>query len=258
MLNVNRRNWQAGRRGVQLNGQLLATGAAILIAVIGAMTVNPIAAVPPLPDFTVNLNPVSGRIPQQRLLVADKLTGNYSEVLTVTSPNTFAVAGYWDAGQLVYKDGTIPYTARESRLGLDYGLYAVFKYDGTFVLDGSGSVQFAVTSGSLTLYVDPRTDTSKTLPLTATPPIVLSDTDDDAILGSATVIFGAAHAQVSSLVDSGDFALAFNPVVLTTLGSRYFAAPVPFYTGMQFRGQFNSFDASNSQQINGSADVWMQ
>ncbi len=127
MLSVNRSNRQAGRRGVPSNGLLLATGAAIVIAVIGAMTVNPIAAVPPLPDFTVNLNPVSGRITRRTLLVADKLTGNYSEVLTVSPGNTFAVAGYWDAGQLVYNDGTIPYTGRESRLGVDYGLYAVFQ-----------------------------------------------------------------------------------------------------------------------------------
>jgi hypothetical protein len=258
MLNPLRTYRPAGFRAIRSNRLLLAAGIA-LVVVLGAMTVRGNAAVPSLADFTVNLNPLSGRIGQRTLLVADKLTGNYSEVFTVAGANTFLVTGYWDAGQLVHDDGTIPYNGRESRLGVDYSLYALFNYSGTFTTEGAGgsNFQFTVTAGSLTLYADRGADTIKILPSVASLPIALTGNDEDAILASATVLAGTGRFHLGAL-DAGDFGLMFNPVVLTPLGARYFVAPAPFYTQMQFKGQFNSFDPSGNQQITGSADAWLQ
>jgi hypothetical protein len=258
MLNPLRTYRPAGFRAIRSNRLLWAAGIA-LVVVLGAMTIRGIAAAPPLADFTVNLNPLSGRIGQRTLFVADKLTGNYSEVFTVTPAGTFSVTGYWDAGQLVHDDGTIPYGGRDSRLGVDYSLYALFSYSGTYAAEGAGGAnfQFFVTAGSLTLYADRGTDTIKTLPSVASLPIALTGNDEDAILASATILAGAGRFHFGAL-DAGDFGLVFNPVVLTPLGARYFVAPAPFYTQMQFKGQFNSFDPIASQQITGSADVSLQ
>lgn len=262
MLNPLRTHRPTGFRAIRSNRLLPSAGIA-LVVVLGAMTISGIAAAPPLADFTVNLNPLSGRIGQRTLLVADKLTGNYSEVFTATPASalsgTFSVTGYWDAGQLVHDDGTVPYTGRDSRLGVDYSLYALFSYSGTYSAEGAGAsnFQFTVVAGSLTLSADRGTDTIKTLPSVASLPIALTGNDEDVILASATVLAGAGRFDVGT-PDAGDFALLFNPVVLTPLGARYFVAPAPFYTQLQFKGQFNSFDPSISQQVTGSADAWLQ
>jgi hypothetical protein len=269
MLNHVRRYRQSGLCGVRANKALMPAGVAVVIVVIGALTVSGVAAGPPaLPDFTVNLNPVSNRIMQRTLLVADKVTGNYSEVFSAVflaaGSGTFSATGYWDAGQFVHSDGTVPYLAKDSNLGLDYSIYALFSYAGTFTFDGSdgfdgsNGFEFVANSGSITLYVDRNTRTTKTLPNTATLPIALSENDDDSILASATLLAGNGHFRIPNALSSGNFGLAFNPVVLTSLGSRFFVNPSPFYTGMLFKGQFNSFDNSTNQQITGSADVWMQ
>ena len=149
MLNLICRRGQAGY-SVRTNNAWMRGGIAVAVVVMSAITVRGIASAPPLPDFTVNLNPVSGRITDRTFLVADKLTGNYTEVFTITGSNTFAVQGYWDGGQLVHSDGTVPYTGRESRLGVDYSLYALFSYSGTYVQEGTGfQFQFAASAGSL-------------------------------------------------------------------------------------------------------------
>lgn len=257
MMNLIRRRGQPGCSGVRTNNRWMRGGIAAAVVVMGAMTVRGMASAPPLPDFTVNLNPVSGRITDPTFLVADKLTGNYSEVLSILSPTTFKVEGYWDGGQLVHGDGTVPYTGRESRLGVDYSLYALFSYAGTYSSDGTG-FQFAVTTGSFTLYADRRSDTGKILSTTTAPPIAVSGNEEDVILASATLLAGGGHFQPGNAFHAGDFGLAVSPV-LTALGSRYFVAPAPFYSVMLFKGQLNSLDASLSPQvITGSADISMQ
>lgn len=230
-----------------------------ILAVAGA--VQTASAAPVLPDFTVDLNPVSASVAVPTLRVADKFTGNYSEILTITGAGTFATEAYWDAGQLVHDDGTIAYNATTgpngSGLNGDYQLYGLFSGTGTFTPDGSGGFDLAFTSGNISLYLDQNLDTTKTLPAAAPGAIVLANTGDDGLMASAPQIAGAANAPGG--LAAGDYGLVFQPFTLTALGSSYFVAPVPFYLTALLKGQFNNFDPSIPNQfINGSADAFFQ
>ena len=161
----------------------------------------------------------------------------------------------------MHDDGSIPYTAEVSRLGVDYALYALFSYEGTYQLPlctspdcnmGSSIVLTAIT-GSLTLSLDRGANTGKTL--TDFPnPVALSHFGDDSILGTATVVFfpgSEGHLRDGAGSANGDFGVLFDSFVLTPLGQRYFVAPGPFNQRLQLKGHFNSFEP----HTNGSADV---
>jgi len=229
-----------------------------LVSVFGIFAVGLMmgtaSAAPVLPDFTVDLNPVSIPIVVPTLLVADKFTGNYNEVLTVTGPGTFATEAYWDAGQLVHDDGTIPYAAGVSKIGVDYAIYALFSSTGTFAVNVGGGFDFLATSGSVTLYLDQSVNTGKTLPATAPGAITRALFGDDSILATSPLFTGEGHT--GSPLASGDFGLLFKPFTLTALGSSYFVSPVPFYMAAVLKGQFNSFVPAGTQLINGSADAF--
>lgn len=217
-------------------------------------------AAPVLPDFTLNLTTVSTS--SNTALVADKFTGNYNEVFSVTSFNpitstgTFATTAYWDAGQIVHNDGATPYSAGVSRLGVDYALYALFSASGVFAPNALGGFTFSSTVGAFDLWLDQKVDTDpKTLPASAPGVIGLVNTIDDKKLASAPLTFGEGRSAVG--LANGDFGLKFNPFALTALGASYFVSPDPFYLEMVLKGQFNSFSptAGLNQSINGSADA---
>jgi hypothetical protein len=253
MLSLLRRGLPAVWCDRQVRKSRTAAGAAL---VVGALLIN-VGAASPRPDFTVDVNPVSFPVKRPLLLVADKLTGNYHEVFTITEAGagsgTFAVTGYWDIGQLVHADGSVPYSAELSRLGVDYALYGLFSYAGTFVIDGTNG-RFVVTEGSLTLSLDRGVNTGKTLPDVAPNPITLTKSPDDAVLATASLVSGAGHFRFGGLAN-GDFGLAFSPLTLTPVGTQYFVAPTPWDAGVLFKGHFNDFEASLIQRIDGSADA---
>jgi len=227
--------------------------AAGVAAAVGMMSGTAMAA-PVLPDFTLNTTVFGG---PNAALVADKFTGNYNEILTVTGPGTFATEAYWDAGQIVHADGTIPYNAASTGLGAagGYEIYALFSATGTFAPNGSGGFDFAATGGSIKLYVDNTQDSSpKVLPGSAPGAVAVPNTGDDVLLASATLASGEGHENGG--VASGDFGLIFNPFLLTATGASYFIAPVPFYLEAVLKGQFNSFIPVGNQSINGSADAF--
>jgi hypothetical protein len=238
-------------------------GFTVAAAVVAAGAVSSTAsAAEVLPDFTIAptaLGYVTGP------LVADKITGNYNEVLTITSGGpgggTFTTLAYWDAGQFVYNDGQNPYTAGQTGLGqgTGYNIYAVFESSGTFSPDGSGGFSFNGTSGSINLYADLNEDSNpKSLPATGTGglgSITVPNTGDDGLLATATLVDGAGNTGGS--LASGDFGLLFNPFSLTALGSSFFTQPVPFYMEAVLKGQFNTFNPNaTNQTINGSADAF--
>jgi len=236
------------------------TVAAAVVAA-GAMA-STASAAEVLPDFTIAptaLGYVHGD------LVADKITGNYNEVLTITSGGpaggTFSTLAYWDAGQFVFNDGQNPYTAGQTGLGQGSGylIYARFSSDGNFTPNGSGGFSFEGTTGSIELYADLNEDSNpKVLPATGTgglATIVVPNTGDDVLLATATLADGAGNT--GGALASGDFGLLFNPFVLTATGSSFFTQPVPFYMEAILKGQFNTFDPNaTNQTINGSADAF--
>jgi hypothetical protein len=241
------------------------TVAAALVAA-GAMS-STASAAEVLPDFTIEPSALGYVAPP---LVADKITGNYNEVLTITSGGpgggTFSTLAYWDAGQFVANDGTQPYTAGDTGLGVGnatngdgYLVYGLFKSDGTFAPDGSGGFTFNGTTGSIELWADLDNNSKpKSLPATGAGglnTITVPNMGDDVLLATATLADGAGNT--GGTLASGDFGLLFNPFVLTATGSSFFTQPVPFYMEAVLKGQFNTFDPTVANQtINGSADAF--
>jgi hypothetical protein len=81
-------------------------------------------------------NPFTVVAPSGQTFTADKITGNYNEVITFNQNGTFDVSLYFDAGQFVTNQGQSPLNANESGLGSNYGVYALYKASGTVNTSG--------------------------------------------------------------------------------------------------------------------------
>lgn len=204
-------------------------------------------ASPVLPDFVVT--PIGGKA-----FTADKITGNYNEAFTVTGANTFVTKAYWDAGQFVKNDGATPLIANVSKLGVNYSLYAIFDSIGTFAASGSGT-SFMGGTGAIKIYLDLNLDTEKALGTTGADPINLTNSADDVLIASSEELIAGAGSQTTGLAN-GDFKLIFGDFALTTDGKSFFTSPDPFHIVLDLAGQFNSFEVSGNQKVNGSADAW--
>lgn len=228
-----------------MNKKLIKTLAAgALLAASAAGFASPV-----LNDFKVD----PGTAP---VFTADKLTGNYNEGFTVTGANTFVTKAYWDAGQFVKNDGNTPLLAKDTRLNNDYALYAVFESAGTFAPSGTGTV-FTGGIGSLHLFLDTKLDTTKALGASALLPVSLGNTSDDVeIAWSISLLAGSGTEKAGTNQDNGDFKLVFGNFTLTSAGETFFTSPSPFYDKLVLAGQFNSFEVTGNQSINGSADAW--
>lgn len=241
-------------------------GAAIAIGAMGRTA----SAADVLPDFVVNPDSIPGTSGLS-VFTADKITGNYNEVLTVTSFNlatgagTFQTVAYWDAGQFVANDGTqiVIGTGLDAGEPNGYAIYGLFSSGGTFQCSagtGAPPCSFVGTSGNIELWSDPlENSTAKTLPATGTGgigSITVPNTADNTLLATATLSTGAGQTSGNGLA-SGDFGLLFSPFTLTGAGSAFFIAPVPFYMVATLKGQFNTFNPGVvNQDINGSADAF--
>lgn len=224
-------NFKKSLSAVLLAGTVLAAGSASAALV--------------LPDFMVD--------PDRNALtlnsfVADKITGNYTEILTINPGGTFSFTLHFDAGQFVTNDGNLPIVAGTTRIGVDYLIYADVSGTG-FVTSVGPITTFAVNPGGvLTVRYSPDLVIGGVDPLLATGNITT---------GSGTFTSGPTCGSAGGLgINCGSFGqnTSFN---LTPFGSTFFTAPNPFY-GVSFQsGQFNNIDlASRSPQtINGSLDV---
>jgi hypothetical protein len=244
----------------------VAFGAAIAIGAMGRTA----SAADVLPDFTVNPDGIPGTTGYSSFS-ADKITGNYNEVLSVltfnpvTGAGTFSTVAYWDAGQFVTNDGQTPVVGTGLNSGespaLGYSIYGLFSSSGTFQCAPGGAVpcSFTGTSGTIELWSDPNEDSIvKTLPATGSGgigTIGLVNTGDNQKLASATLITGAGNTDTG--LASGNFGLLFGAFTLTSAGSQFFTAPTPFYMVATLKGQFNTFNPLQANQdINGSADAF--
>ena len=126
------------------------------LAVAASLGVASASAFAAFEDFVVDTTPFSS---SPKTFVADKITGNYSEVITFTGVNTFAVSILWNAGQFVKNDGNNPVLTSTSQLNTQYGLYATFQGTGTVVLGPTTLFTLTPGSGSYSLYADNNLDT---------------------------------------------------------------------------------------------------
>ncbi len=210
-----------------------------------------------LNDFTVTPGAYA---PLKSAFVADKITGNYVEVITFSGAGTFDVSIKWNAGQFVADDGTNPLnsglstSATGTGLGSNYGLYAFFQGSGTAVAGA-----FTLGTGSLKMYIDKSLDTTFTAAGSQSSSSFWGVTggggaDDDLIAtGSAVSGFGSVSCNVGNNCGSFGQVTTFN--LENPAGTSFFTAPNPFYGLSLQSGQFNGFTPAGTLILNGSLDV---
>jgi hypothetical protein len=230
----------------------------IFTAVAAVAAIGSVQAAAVFPDFKVDPDMAS---PASNF-TADKITGNYAETITFTGPNTFTVSLKWEAGQFVANDGVTPVGAGTSRLGVDYGLYALFMGSGTFSQSGGVTTFNLNPGGSLQLWYDDNVDTTfPTFPANGSTPWAATPgtTGDDKLLAtgasqSGTGTLDPGLPTCSGGINCGSFGQRTG-FALTADGKKFFIDPAPFYEISFQSGQLNNFDVSGTQQINGSLDV---
>lgn len=199
-------------------------------------------------DFTVTYN--------SNTVTADKITGGYTEIFTVTGPTTFATSAYATLNSFYANEGKdfVPNFS-----GATYGLYATFIATGNIVGDGSS---FEGTTGTINLYLDKYVGgpTVLGLPSAGGGNITRNKADDDLLLATtSSFLFGSGHNFPGTTeAANGDFSLTFTDFSLTSDGASYFIAPNPFHLKFTIDGNFGSFPLPNvnfSSIITGASNV---
>lgn len=219
-----------------------------------AFSANASAAV--YPDFEVNAA-IGGA---DKTFTADKMTGNYVELINLTKPGAFDVSLFWYAGSFVADDGETALTTKQTGLGDKYGIYALYKASGTVSNNGvKTTFNFATGSGTLEVWLDKNADTTYKATV-AKDGFDTTGTTGDILLAKGTPLSGQGTLDPSLStcggqgINCGSFG-STTTFVLTEDGSKFFVKPTPFYPLSFQSGQLNNFDVSGRQKINGSLDV---
>ena len=243
---------------MKFNMKLLQAG---LIAAMATASAGSMAAV--FNDFQVSEGSVPGAL--TNIFTADKITGNYVEVVTFDGSGNFATSLQWQAGQFVANDGTTPVTTQLGSFGANgYGLYALLKGTGTYSTSGTGVTTFNFNpGGNLSVWIDPGQDTTFTEPATGAGDWTLGGTGDpDYLIATGIMMAGGQGVLDPNLttcngngpINCGSFGTSTS-FLLETAGEGYFFDPSPFYSLSFQSGQLNSFTPTGTQTITGSLDV---
>lgn len=240
-----------------------------LTAVAGMLSAGASVAGAVFNDFKVNPAPystepflVSAGLGQQAFW-ADKMTGNYVEVVSFDGAGNFAVSLKVNIGQFVANDGVDPVAATTSGLGLGYGLYALFQGTGT-VSTVAGKSTFNLSSGSLGFWLDNNVlagATTFTAPGNGAGAWTLGNNADDILLASGVAVSGSGllDPSLSTCGDDGINCGSFGQKTTFALtdpeGKSFFVAPTPFFDLSFQSGQLNNFEPAGTQTINGSMDI---
>jgi hypothetical protein len=217
------------------------------------------------PDFTVDPN-ATGQTIGLPTFTADKITGNYVEVITFGA-GTFDYSLRWLAGQFVANDGTNPLNAAQTGLGSTYALYAEATGSGTFTQSGpvttfvtgpGGSVSFFYDGGANSIFTNfgaSITDQATLFAMTGNGTDLSLLQNGAAISGSGTLDPTLSTCGgVGGGINCGSFGQK-SGIALSADGKKFFTGPDPFYNIAFTSGQLNNFDVSGTQVINGSMDV---
>lgn len=239
---------------------------ASMIAAMTAASAGATAAV--FPNFQVTETSVPGTV--ANTFTADKITGNYVEVITFTPATPAATSGTfdfsikWNAGQFVANDGVTPLATQLGQTGSlipqQYGLYAFLQGTGTYSTSGAVTHAFFNPGGSLNVWIDPSTNTTFNAPATGNLAWTANNAADDFQIANGSMITGEGMLDPTLStcgvggINCGSFG-ATTSFLLTAAGSNYFTGPVPFYNFAFESGQLNNFNVVGTQTINGSLDV---
>lgn len=244
-----------------LASALLAGGVALSTS---AFALNPL-------QFTVSESTVPG-VAAPVTVVADAINGNYTEVFTAapTSATTgnFATSAQFLANSFVINfetTGDVVPTNLNGVAPAGYRLYATFEALGTYSITGT-TVNFTAGSGNIDIYIDPNSDTTRTLPAVGGGGVTLGNNADDYRIGFSTSLIGGDGNGTNATNASGNFELIFNQFTLTTgdlsgapgtqNGDTYFIAPRPFHLVLDINGNFRTFVVGGTDLINGSANAF--
>ena len=215
-------------------------------------------------DFNVDPTGVSGGA--GAVFTADKITGNYVEVISFNfldaTSGTFDVSLRWNAGQFVADDGVNVVAPLTNRLGFDYGLYALYEGTGTFNIGAGGVTNFSSNagSGSLSMWIDDDVDSTFMAPASGAAAWTIGNNADDILIATGTPGTGGGVLDPTlatcggGAINCGSFGNSTS-FGLTAAGSTFFTAPNPFYSMSFQSGQLNNFAVAGTQVINGSLDV---
>ena len=215
--------------------------------------------------FTIQEGSVPGTTPN--LVSADLINGSYREQLTIFNNLTFSTFAVADFGQyLLNAVPQISYLGNNPSL-TSYRLYGLFNATGTV---NPGAQSFTGSTGSVQLYVDPNSDTTKTLVNGSTPVMLGGGTTDDYLVASSSN-FESGFGIFSGT--TGAFDLFFRNLVLTSgdnngiggantafaglqNGDLFFTSPRPFNLRANLDGDFNqpSF-APGEQTLRGDLSI---
>jgi hypothetical protein len=242
--------------------------AAALAGALGLASSGAMAQTAVFPDFRVNEGSVTGAT--ANILTADKITGNYVEVITFSgapASGSFNVALRWNAGQFVANDGRDPVPSQLGGVAAsNYGVYALYTGAGTYTNNGTQTTFNFTPGGSLSLFTDANNDTTFNQPTSGTGAYTTNNAGDDALIATGVPTSGqgtlnpslstcpAPGVAATSGINCGSFGTS-TTFALTTAGSNYFVSPSPFYQLSFQSGQLNNFSPTGTQVINGSLDV---
>ena len=239
--------------------------AAVLAGALGLAASSAMAQTAVFPDFTINEASVAGAL--ARTFNADKITGNYVEVITFTgapASGAFNVSLRWNAGQFVGADGTAPVNSQLGGVTANqYGLYALYQGAGTYSSNGTQTTFNFTPGGSLRVFSDANADTTFGQPANGSTAFTTGNASDDRLLATGVPTSGQGRLDPTlttcgtsggSGINCGSFGTS-TTFALTSDGSSYFVAPSPFYQLSFQSGQLNNFSPTGTQVINGSLDV---
>lgn len=240
----------------------------MVLASLGFASASAMAQTVVFPDFRVNEASVAGAA--ANTFNADKITGNFVEVLTFTgsaTSGTFTSALKWNAGQFVGNDGSSPVNSQLGGVTANqYGLYALYTGNGTYTSNGT-QTRFSFTpGGSLVVFSDANSDTTFGQPATGAVAFTTANTADDRLLATGVPTFGLGTLDSTLMtcgagggqgINCGNFGTTTS-YALTADGSNYFVSPSPFYQLTFQSGQLDNFAPTGTQVINGSLDVVFQ
>lgn len=232
------------------------------------------------PDFSVNAQAYIAPVlitgipmvlpanPGLGIFTADKITGNYEEVVTFNGAGGFDISLKWNAGQFVGNNGATPVANTGLNLGLGsgYGVYALLQGSGSAVTNiSTGVTTFTLLSGTVNMYVDDGENTVLVTPGSggAGYSRQAGTFGDDALLATGTVVSGSGALDPSLStcggsgggINCGSFGQETTFALQAPAGPLFFTAPVPFYNLSFQSGQLNNFTPTGTVVVNGSLDV---
>lgn len=225
---------------------------ASMIAAMATASASASAAV--YNDFVIDPDSTAGGT----TYVADKITGNYTEVVSFDGGGNFYTSILWEAGQFVKNDGSSAIPGGLTGLGNDYLIYAFLQGSGTYNTIGGVTTFTFNPGGSLNVWIDYDLSSFDSFVAPANGSLPWTTASVDTLIATGALASGVGTLDPTlatcPAINCGSFGTTTS-FILTADGSKFFIDPVPFYNLSFQSGQLDDFEVSGTQTITGSLDV---